>query len=167
MTSMSERYRRWFRYEKDVHGATIRSLATVPEARRAQPGFQKAIDLVAHIATARALWLYRFGVASEGPSTVEDLFPKGVPLESLEGRLAAVESAWASYFSELDEEELGRVFEYRSTEGLRYRNRVEDLLTQLFGHSWYHRGQVAALVRGLGGEPAETDFVFWTRERVD
>ncbi len=41
---------------------------------------------------------------------------------------------------------------------------VEDILTQLFGHSWYHRGQIAARVRELGGEPAATDFVFFTRE---
>lgn len=167
MTSMPERYRRWFSYEKDVHAATIRSLSTVPGERRGEPDLQKAIDLVAHIAAARALWLHRFGVAPEGPTTVEELFPRGVPLESLEERLKAVEESWSAYLAELDEEELGRVFEYRSTEGLRYRNRVEDLLTQLFGHSWYHRGQVAALVRRLGGEPAETDFVFWTRELVE
>lgn len=43
---------------------------------------------------------------------------------------------------------------------------VEDILTQLFGHSWYHRGQIALLVRACGGQPAETDFVFWTREPV-
>ncbi|MCG8608490.1 damage-inducible protein DinB, partial [bacterium] len=56
---------------------------------------------------------------------------------------------------------------YKSFEGPSYTNRVEDLATQLFGHSWYHRGQIAALIRSLGGTPAETDYVFWTREPAD
>jgi uncharacterized damage-inducible protein DinB len=74
---------------------------------------------------------------------------------------------WDDYLAGLDDTELARVFEYRALEGDRFRNRVEDILTQLFGHSWYHRGQVAALIRELGGEPAATDYVFWVREPVE
>ena len=36
-----------------------------------------------------------------------------------------------------DETELARMFEDRSLEGLPFRYCVEDILTQLFGHSWY------------------------------
>ncbi len=43
---------------------------------------------------------------------------------------------------------------------------VADVLTQLHGHSLYHRGQIASLVRAAGGEPAKTDFIFWSRESV-
>jgi uncharacterized damage-inducible protein DinB len=56
--------------------------------------------------------------------------------------------------------------EYQSLDSGRFRNRVEEVLTQLFGHSWYHRGQIAMLVRAAGGEPAVTDFIFWCREPV-
>ena len=79
---------------------------------------------------------------------------------------AEMEAAWSSYLNELNDGELGRVLEYQSYEGARFRNTVEDILTQLFGHSWYHRGQIAQLLRMLGAEPAVTDFVFWTREPV-
>ena len=48
----------------------------------------------------------------------------------------------------------------------RFRNRVEDILTQMFGHSWYHRGQIAVLVRAAGGTPAVTDLIYWCREPV-
>jgi len=30
-----------------------------------------------------------------------------------------------------------------------------------------HRGQIAALVRALGGEPAVTDYLFWKRRPID
>jgi uncharacterized damage-inducible protein DinB len=66
----------------------------------------------------------------------------------------------------LDERELSRVFEYQSWDGPRYRNSIEDILTQLFGHSWYHRGQIALLLRSSGSEPAATDFVFWCRAPI-
>jgi len=95
------------------------------------------------------------------------VFPAGVALEELEALVDKMHIAWSGYLSRLDEAELAREFDYRSLEGRRYRNSVEDLLTQLFGHSWYHRGQIAALVRSLGGEPAVTDYLFWKRRPID
>jgi len=147
--TLCDRFRSWFDYEARAHEKVLRSLHSVPASHRDAPEFQKALELVGHIVAARWLWLSRFGVAESGPTT---LFPEDVALEELDS---------------LVDDELAREFEYQSMEGPRYRNTVEDLLTQLFGHSWYHRGQIAALVRSLGGTPAGTDYVFWRRQRID
>jgi len=163
-SSLCDRYRSWFDHEARAHEKVLSSLHSVPASRRAEPEFQKAIDLVGHILAARWLWLHRFGVAAEGPPVV---FPAGVALEELEALVDKMHIAWSGYLNRLDEAELAREFDYRSLEGRRYRNTVEDLLTQLFGHSWYHRGQIAALVRALGGEPAVTDYLFWKRRPID
>ena len=160
---MIESYRRWFEYEKDAHEKTLASLRSVPDSKRGEAAFQKAVELFAHIIAARRLWLYRMGVADEGPA---DIFPQGVALGDLDGRAEQMQRAWSDYLERLDDGGLARVFEYRSFEGERYRNSVGDILTQLFGHSWYHRGQIASLVRGLDCEPAVTDFVFRTRELI-
>jgi uncharacterized damage-inducible protein DinB len=167
MTTIADRYRRWFAYEKDAHEKTLLSLGTVAEERRAQPSFRKAVSLVGHLVAARQLWLYRLGIRSTAPSTLTEFFPEDLTLDDLASRLRDIHREWDDYLGGLDETELARVFEYRALEGDRFRNRVEDILTQLFGHSWYHRGQVAALVRELGGEPAATDYVFWVREPVE
>lgn len=159
---MPASFRRWFDYERDAHAKVLASFETVPAASRAEDGYQKALDLMAHIVAARELWLFRFGAGRE-PAEV---FPRSVGLADLGAKVAAMEEAWAAYLAELDPEDELRIFEYRSLEGDAYRNSVGDILTQLFGHSWYHRGQVAQLVRAIGGEPAVTDFVFWTREAV-
>ncbi len=161
LSTAAERYRRWFEYEKDSHRKVIESLEAVPQELRTAAEFQKAVDLAAHLAAARALWLHRFGFAPRGPDT---LFPRGLRLEEASNRLDAIQRQWDSYVARLDDAELARRFEYRSLEGGRYRSAVEDILTTLFGHSSYHRGQIAALVRSLGCEPAQTDFVFWSRE---
>jgi uncharacterized damage-inducible protein DinB len=167
MTTMADRYRRWFAYEKDAHEKTLQSLATVPEERRSHPSFHRAVSLVGHVVAARQLWLYRCGVRPTGPSTLAEFFPENLTLEEARFRLRDMHREWDEYLARLDETELSRVFEYRALEGDRFRNRVEDIATQLFGHSWYHRGQVAALVRELGGKPAATDYIFWVREPVE
>ena len=162
-TTNTERYRRWFDYEMDAHAKVLASFEAVAQDKRATPPVQKAIDLFAHMMLARRLWLYRFGVIGEGP---RDFFPQNVALDAVKAMAEEMHAAWSAYFERLDDAELERVFEYRALDGPRYRNRVEDILTQLFGHSWYHRGQIALLLRQAGGEPAATDFVYWSREFI-
>jgi uncharacterized damage-inducible protein DinB len=161
--TLADRYRRWFDYERWSHAKVLASLAAVPEERRRDPAYDQALTLLAHLMAARELWLHRLGAAAEAPRA---FFPADQSLEPLAARVAATEAAWSAYLARLDDAELARGFEYRSLEGPRFRNTVDDILGQLFGHSWYHRGQIAALVRSLGAEPAVTDLVFWTREPV-
>ena len=160
--TLISRYRRWFEYEKDSHARTVDSLTAVISELRDSEGFRKAVYLMGHIVAARRMWLFRFGVLKENA----ELFPGETRLEDLPAQLTEMETLWTRYLSRLDDTELARVFEYRSYEGSRFRNTIEEILTQLFGHSWYHRGQIAQLVRSIGGEPAVTDFVFWAREPV-
>ena len=162
-TTMIERFRRWFEYEKDAHTKTLLAFQTVPDAECALPSFQKAVNLFAHIVAARKMWLFRFGVSGE---VVKDLFPQNVALENLAPLANDMHEAWFAYLERVDEQELERVFEYQSVDGARFQNSVEDIFTQLFGHSWYHRGQIAQLIKSLGGEPAVTDFVYWCREPI-
>jgi uncharacterized damage-inducible protein DinB len=162
-TNNTGRYRRWFDYEKDAHAKVLASLDAFPEDQRATPEFHKAIELFAHMMLARRLWLHRFGVLAEGPT---EFFPKNLALDTVKAMAEEMHAAWSAYFERLDEAELARVFEYRSLDGPRYRNRIDDILAQLFGHSWYHRGQIAMLLRQAGGEPAATDFVYWSREFI-
>jgi len=168
MPSLTDRYRRWFEYEKESHAKVLASLEAVPEPQRSSEAFQKAAGLLAHVVLARWLWLARLGAVprDRAPSRPEDFFPRDVSLADLRSSIEEMERAWESYLSGMDDAELSRIFEYQALDGSRFRNTIEDILTQLFGHSWYHRGQIAQLVRGLGAEPAVTDFVFWSREAL-
>jgi uncharacterized damage-inducible protein DinB len=161
--SLIARYRRWFDYEKDSHRKTLDSLMAVSAEVRESEEFRKAAYLMGHIVAARRMWLFRFGVIKENA----ELFPGETKLDELPTQIEEMDLLWSQYLSQLNDAELGRVFEYQSYEGQRFRNTIEEILTQLFGHSWYHRGQIAQLVRSIGAEPAVTDFVFWSREPVD
>ncbi|HSS21378.1 MAG TPA: DinB family protein [Pyrinomonadaceae bacterium] len=162
MTRMIDRYRRWFEYEKDSHAKTLASIKAVPDELRESESFQKAVYLMAHIVAARRMWLFRFGVTPDNA----ELFPKDVKLSTLAFQLSEMETIWSKYLDRVEDADLARTFEYQSYEGQRFHNTVEDIFTQLFGHSWYHRGQIAQLIRSLGAEPAVTDLVFWAREPI-
>jgi len=159
---MIDRYQRWFEYEKDSHAKTLASLNAVTEELRQSEAFVKAVYLMGHIVAARRVWLFRFGVLTNNV----ELFPRETKLTELPRQISEMEASWSAYLDQLNDAELSRVFEYQSYEGQRFRNTIEEILTQLFGHSWYHRGQIALLLRSIGAEPAVTDYVFWAREPV-
>src|SRR5262249_36139226 len=133
--------------------------------RRGATEFLRALTLLAHIVAARRLWLFRMGGAREGPK-LEDMFPESVGLPDVTQRLDAMHAGWTRHLAGLDDAASARRFAYRSLGGEPFRNTVEDILTQLHGHSLYHRGQIALLMRAMGAEPVSTDFVFWTRESL-
>jgi uncharacterized damage-inducible protein DinB len=159
MKSFADRFRRWYEYERDCNAKSLAMLASVPEERRSAPEFQKAVDRMAHILAARRRWLNRLGHYSEAPA----FFPKETALADLAAQVADTEAAWVAYLSRLDENELAREFEWQAGDGRRYRWNVDGILSQLFGHAWYHRGQIAQLVALLGGKPVDTDYIFWCK----
>jgi uncharacterized damage-inducible protein DinB len=157
------RFRRWFEYEVDAHAKVLASFETVPPVRRDSAEFRKALSLFAHIVEARRTWIGRMGVL---PLSTNPLFPDESDVGHVTALWRAVHEEWSRFLNSVDDKELARRFEYQSFDGGHFRNSVEEILTQLFGHSWYHRGQIATLVRAAGGTPAVTDFVYWCRQPI-
>jgi uncharacterized damage-inducible protein DinB len=159
MKSLADRFRRWYEYERDCNAKSLQMLESVPTERRSDPQFQKAVDRMAHLVAARRRWLNRLGQFREAPG----FFPKETKLSDLSRMVADTEAVWTAYLERLDDAELARVFEWEATDGKRYRWDVEGILTQVFGHAWYHRGQIAQLVAALGGKAVDTDYIFWCK----
>jgi uncharacterized damage-inducible protein DinB len=131
--------------------------------RRDTAEFKKAVAIFAHIVAARRVWLARLGVIPASPGS---LFPENPKVAEVASAWSEVQQLWRDYLAGTDDAALARTSEYQSFDSGRFRNRVEDILAQLFGHSSYHRGQIAMLIRASGGEPAITDLIFWCREPV-
>jgi len=161
--SLASYYRCWFQYEKESHANVLAALGAVPESLRSKLEYRQAVALMGHILAARTLWLFRLGAIAEGP---RDLVPGETSLAEVVDQLDAVEAAWTGYLEGLDDSRLLHPVRYRSTEGPWFKSTIVDILTQLFGHSSYHRGQVALLLRSIGAEPATTDFILWTRQSI-
>jgi uncharacterized damage-inducible protein DinB len=161
--TLASYYRCWYQYEKDSHAKVLVALEAVPESRRSSPEYRKALATFAHIAAARELWLFRLGAIAEGPRS---LAPDQAPLAEIADQLEGIETAWTGYLEGLEDSQLAHAVRYHSTEGPWFKSTVADILTQLFGHSSYHRGQITLLLRAIGAEPATTDYIFWSRQSI-
>lgn len=161
---LADRFRRWFAYEQHSHAQVLSSLESVPPEGQSTPAFARAVSWLGHIVAGRQVWLFRLGRYPQPPA---EFFPTKLTLPDLRRQLAEIEEVWSSYLEQLSDADLGKVLEYQSMDGGRFRSTVEDILAQLFGHSSYHRGQIATLVRTAGGQPAITDFIYRSREKVE
>jgi uncharacterized damage-inducible protein DinB len=157
MTTFLDRLRRWYNYERDCNARCVEMLESVPADRRADPQFQKAVDRLAHLVAARRRWLHRLGRLDQAPP----IFPKEVALADLPAQIEDTHTAWAAYLAELNDDDVDRIIEWTGPDGATCRWEIGEILTQLFGHAWYHRGQIAQLVAGLGGTPVDTDYIYW------
>lgn len=160
--SFVERFRHWYEYEKDCNRKALQMLHSVPPAVRSTPSFARAVGKLAHLVAARHMWLHRLSVVPDRP---EGWFPP-TTLEQLPALVGAIEARWTAYLASLTEQDVAGEFTFTGSDGKRYKWRLLDLLTQVFGHAWYHRGQIAMLVKDLGGEPVDTDYIFWDRPTV-
>jgi len=59
--------------------------------------------------------------------------------------------------------DVARAIDYRNSAGQAFRSTVEDILLHVALHGTYHRGQIALVIRGGGGEPASTDYIAFIR----
>jgi len=160
--SISARFRFWYEHERDSNAKALRMLESVPAANRSSPPFAKAVGRLAHLVAARHMWLHRLGVRSDRPA---GWFPD-TNIEALPALVADVERSWTAFLAVLDDDAVFREVEFTASDGRRLRWPLIELLTQVSGHAWYHRGQIAMLVADLGGEPIDTDYIFWHRPAV-
>lgn len=64
------------------------------------------------------------------------------------------------------DDDLNRNVSYKNSKGVSYQNTIREILTHVFHHSTYHRGQVATAMRANGSTPAYTDYIAFIRERA-
>ena len=147
------------RYAADVHIATQRSIRD----RLAFVVWPKGRDPVLLVCIIGAGYAKKNTWIADVRGYQE--FEPG-PVKALAEQFAAMEEPWRAYLGDLTEAELDRRFLYTALDGHRWENAVHEILTQLHGHSLYHRGQVALLLRLIGETPPVTDYVYATRRAV-
>lgn len=159
---MIDRYRLWYEHECDSNDKMLCMIESVPYENRDDPRFQRVLALAGHLAACRENWLDRI-VA--GGQHQKDWWPSDVRLEGLRQRYEKMQETWTSFFSGLTEEDLRRDFEFVIQSGACYRWNVEGQIVQLYGHAFYHRGQIAMIIAELGGKPVDTDYLYWAIPR--
>jgi uncharacterized damage-inducible protein DinB len=144
-------FTRLLRYDAWANAETLASVRRTPS--------RQALRWMAHIVGAEFVWLGRL---TDRPSPLE-VWPE-LDADACGIRLDELARVWPSYLTEVGPGGLARGIAYRNTKGETWSSTVADVLTHVVIHSGYHRGQIAAAVRGEGGSPAYTDFIHAARQ---
>lgn len=73
---------------------------------------------------------------------------------------------WEEWVKTATDLALRHVFEYRNLKGEPFKQPVSEVLTHLFNHDTYHRGQLVTMLRRLGVATIPgTDFIVYKRSK--
>ena len=120
-----------------------------------------AVRAFAHLLIAEKMWLRRL-LRNEDTTGFD--FWQASTFEECAALAEENHAAYTDLLNGLTEEMLDSIATYKNSKGVEYRTSFRDILTHVLFHSAYHRGQVALIVRGDGGEPAYTDYIAFVRE---
>lgn len=134
---------------------------TLGSVRPAAQSAPKAVRLSAHIAAAELLWLSRI----HGRPSPIPVWPD-VGLDETARLFSDAADQWRPYLERMTPDEGARQVAYVNSKGESFRNAAGDIAAHVLFHSHYHRGQIAALVRAAGFEPAYTDFIHAIRTKA-
>jgi uncharacterized damage-inducible protein DinB len=146
------RHQRLFAYDDWANRET---LAAIAAAGTPPP---RSLKLLAHIAGAERLWLGRLRRESRPAAVWPD-----VDLAGCRETLHDLAHLWREYLGALNPAGLNATVAYVNSKGEPWTSSVEDILTHTVLHSSYHRGQIAADMRGSGHAPAYTDYIHAVR----
>ena len=142
-----------------------RSLAPLPHedyVREMGGGWPSLRATLVHLAGATHAWAERFdGRDATSLPAVEELPTLADALRTLDEADARI----AAFLATLGPERLAAPLVWKNLKGEPKAAPLWAVLRHVVNHASYHRGQAAAMLRRLGGNPAPTDLVRWAIER--
>ena len=118
--------------------------------------FSSLRDTLAHLLGAEWLWLERWRGRSPRRMLAAEEFST---LAELQERWAAVEREAREYLAGLTEKALGVSLTYINLKGETWTYPLWQTLFHVVNHQTYHRGQVTTLLRQLGAQPVQIDYL--------
>lgn len=157
---MLDELRRLLRYDAWATSRIRAALGALEPAAFENESGERALALYAHMYGSRRMWLGRIEGTADAALNTWPL----LSLADADALRAEMEQRWGALSSGLSEADLGRVVAYATQAGAPGQQTLGDILTHAVLHSMHHRGQIATLVRELGGIPPQNDFVVFTKE---
>ena len=164
-TRLVREFQDLYAYDRWANARTLDAASVLtPDAltQRITSSFASVLDTLAHILSAKWVWLSRWRGHSP-TSWPSDWDVSTLPL--LRERYQEVEDDLDAYLTGLRDEDLHRKLDYKTMDGAPFRQPLTEMLRHVVNHSTYHRGQVTTLLRQLGATPVATDLIRFYRER--
>ena len=121
---------------------------------------EKSLSILAHLLVTEKEYYERLhGKNSTGFNFWQNLTPEDC--EDL-GRETA--GLYERLLRRFDEEGLGFIAKYKTSEGISYENTFRELLSHVLLHSATHRGNIILKLREEGFTPPKIDYIIYLRE---
>jgi uncharacterized damage-inducible protein DinB len=118
--------------------------------------------MFAHIYGADAVWLNRWkGAAPSVPP-----YPDLASMAEVRQKWSALEAEQKAFVDALTDGDLGRVIEYKNTQGQAFRAPLGVLLQHVANHATHHRSEIATMLTVLSGSPHDTGINTWELRRT-
>jgi uncharacterized damage-inducible protein DinB len=136
--------------------ASVASLSPEQFTRSMGNRFSSVRDTLAHILSAEWIWLERWLGRSPRQMLAASDFPT---VDTLRQRWATVEQDLSRFLQTLTPDRLQQSVAYINRAGEPFSYPLWQQMMHVVNHSSYHRGQITTLLRQLGAEPQNTDFL--------
>jgi len=121
---------------------------------------ERARKILAHLLVTEKEYFERlYGKDSTGFDFWQDLY-----LEDCEKLARETADACEKLLRKFEEESLGGIATYKTSEGIAYKNTYRELLTHVLVHSSIHRGNIILKMREEGFAPPKIDYIIYLRE---
>ncbi|WP_025716829.1 DinB family protein [Paenibacillus sp. 1-18] len=118
------------------------------------------LKLVRHVAVAERVWLDRL----QGKGSAKySLWEETEDLTAIRTMFEENAEQYRIYIEGLKEFELDEMIDYENQSGGSFRTSARDILLQVLLHGQYHRGQINRALRIESAEPAQVDYITFTR----
>ena len=142
-----------FKYENWANARILDALSQIPEPD------DKALDLLSHILLVQMVWYSRMaGVAAPQVWAKKSL-------DQCKEIYAVNNKILTPFIQKQTEDSLNAHIEYKNTKGEKFSNTVTQIITHLFNHSTYHRGQIVERLKGKLPQMPVTDYILFLREK--
>jgi uncharacterized damage-inducible protein DinB len=124
--------------------------------------FTTIYDTLLHIWGAESIWWQRMKLQEQFYLPASEPHTDAAVIENLLKQSAQ----WLEWVENASEAALRHEFIYKTLKKETFKNPVSEMLTHLFNHGTYHRGQLVNYLRMLGVTTVpSTDFILFTRKK--
>lgn len=125
--------------------------------------FDSIRKTIMHTYAAEYVWLQRLQLA-EHPVWVGNATDKSIE-EVCQHWLQVSEELLAFVNKQFDDRALEHVVQYQNLQQVQFKTPVFEVLTHIFNHATYHRGQLVTMMRQAGvTQIPGTDYILWSRK---